>query len=174
MAEEVEVVEAVPSEEGDDHSNKIEKDSNDDQITMETTDDQEQPPKKLTYNSPPRNNNPINLPPPPPPRGKLLDPYWSKKRPDKFPGNGGQYYNNHKPYKNKPNYENKNSYNGPPPPPPKQAMDKYDKYGPPNGDLWPAPVGDMPKIISLDVKCEKNLMKVYIGEEGIYTVFISC
>lgn len=27
---------------------------------------------------------------------------------------------------------------------------------------WPAPVADMPRIVSLDVKCEKNLMKVFI------------
>jgi len=27
---------------------------------------------------------------------------------------------------------------------------------------WPAPVQDMPRIVSLDVKCEKNLMKVFI------------
>lgn len=50
-------------------------------------------------------------------------------------------------------------------------MDKYDKYGPPAGDIWPAPVPDMPKIISLDVKCEKNLMKVYIGEKHLDYVF---
>lgn len=29
-------------------------------------------------------------------------------------------------------------------------------------DPWPAPVQDMPRIVSLDVKCEKNLMKVFI------------
>ncbi|XP_071451442.1 uncharacterized protein [Hetaerina americana] len=35
-------------------------------------------------------------------------------------------------------------------------------YGPPP-DTWPAPSTDMPKIISLDVKCEKNSMKVFLG-----------
>ncbi|XP_066146651.1 uncharacterized protein dy [Euwallacea fornicatus] len=159
VAEEVEVVEAVASDDNEDHANKIDKDSNNDQLTMESADQKEQPPKKLAYSGPSRNNNPINLPPPPPPRG-----------------NGGQYYNNHKPFKNKPTYDNKNSYNGPPPPPPppKQAMDKYDKYGPPAADLWPAPVPDMPKIVSLDVKCEKNLMKVYVGfDKPFYGIVFS-
>lgn len=49
-------------------------------------------------------------------------------------------------------------YGLPPPPPFKQPIDKYG-----GGDLWPAPASDMPKIVSLDVKCEKNSMKVYIG-----------
>lgn len=47
---------------------------------------------------------------------------------------------------------------GLPPPPFKQPIDKFG-----GGDLWPAPASDMPKIVSLDVKCEKNSMKVYIG-----------
>ncbi|KAF7272084.1 hypothetical protein GWI33_015103 [Rhynchophorus ferrugineus] len=147
-AEEVEVIEAIPSEEISDHSNKIEKDSNGDQIALESVDEDEPPPKKLAYNGPPR-NNPLNLPP---------------------RGNGPTYYQN-KPFKNnKPNYENKNLYNGPPPPPPKQAMDKYGTAG----DIWPAPVPEMPKIVSLDVKCEKNLMKVYIGfDKPFYGIVFS-
>ncbi|XP_030756923.1 uncharacterized protein LOC115882816 [Sitophilus oryzae] len=147
--EEVEVIEAVPSEDINDHSNKIEKDSNSDQLALESTDEDEPPPKKLAYNGPPR-NNPLNHPP---------------------RGNGPSYYSN-KPFKNnKPNYENKNSYNGPPPPPPKQAMDKYGTAG---GDIWPAPTPEMPKIVSLDVKCEKNLMKVYIGfDKPFYGIVFS-
>lgn len=48
-----------------------------------------------------------------------------------------------------------------------------DKYGPP-GDIWPAPVPEMPKIISLDVKCEKNLMKVYLGfDKPFYGIVFS-
>lgn len=37
-------------------------------------------------------------------------------------------------------------------------------YGAPlsGNDLWSAPVPDMPKIVSLDVKCEKQGMKVFL------------
>nr|CAI5843140.1 unnamed protein product [Callosobruchus analis] len=51
-----------------------------------------------------------------------------------------------------------------------------DKYGtaPGGGDIWPAPVPDMPKIVSLDVKCEKSLMKVYIGfDKPFYGIVFS-
>ncbi|KAJ8918078.1 hypothetical protein NQ315_011535 [Exocentrus adspersus] len=103
LAEEVEVIEAISSsDESKDHPKK-ENESNLDQLAMESLEDQEQPPKKLAYNGPPRNPNRNN--------------------------NG---YHNHKPFgiqKNKPVYENKNSYGGPPPPPPKQAMDKYGTAG---------------------------------------------
>ncbi|XP_015108784.1 uncharacterized protein LOC107035732 [Diachasma alloeum] len=60
------------------------------------------------------------------------------------------------------------AYHGPPPPLPgkataqTEAMDKIFTTGSGSGDLWPASTPDMPKIISLDVKCEKNLMKVYL------------
>lgn len=148
LAEEVEVIEAIPSSDDTKDHTKNENEPNLDQLAMESIDDQEQPPKKLAYSGPPRNPN---LP----------------------PRNNGAYHN-HKPFgiqKNKPVYENKNSYNGPPPPPPKQAMDKYGTAG---GDIWPAPVPDMPKIISLDVKCEKNLMKVYIGfDKPFYGIVFS-
>ncbi|XP_011307354.1 uncharacterized protein [Fopius arisanus] len=59
------------------------------------------------------------------------------------------------------------AYHGPPPPLPgkgsgqTEAMDKIFTTGS-GSDLWPATAPDMPKIISLDVKCEKNLMKVYL------------
>ncbi|EEZ99885.2 uncharacterized protein dy [Tribolium castaneum] len=146
LGEDVEVVEAVPgSEETKEHSNE-DNDTNPDQLALESLGEQDQPPKKLAYNGPPR--GPINLPP-----------------------RNNQHYP-HKPFKNnKPLYDNKNAYNGPPPPPPKQAMDKYGTSG---GDIWPAPVPDMPKIISLDVKCEKNLMKVYIGfDKPFYGIVFS-
>lgn len=43
-------------------------------------------------------------------------------------------------------------------------MEKYDNYGPPpSTDTWPVQTADTPKIQSLDVKCERNLMKVFIG-----------
>lgn len=55
------------------------------------------------------------------------------------------------------------------PPPYKQSIDKYG-----SGDVWPAPAPDMPKIVSLDVKCEKNSMKVYIGfDKAFYGIIFS-
>lgn len=43
------------------------------------------------------------------------------------------------------------------------------------GDTWPAsPGNDMPKIVSLDVKCEKNSMKVYLGfDKPFYGIVFS-
>ncbi|XP_055616345.1 uncharacterized protein LOC129762264 [Toxorhynchites rutilus septentrionalis] len=60
------------------------------------------------------------------------------------------------------------AYHGPPPPPPKSiqptdlAPEKL--YGAPlaGNDLWSSPLQDMPKIVSLDVKCEKQGMKVFV------------
>ncbi|XP_052871974.1 uncharacterized protein LOC128277538 [Anopheles cruzii] len=67
------------------------------------------------------------------------------------------------------------AYHGPPPPPPppgpagppkvhslELTPDKL--YGAPLGgnELWSSPLQDMPKIVSLDVKCEKQGMKVYV------------
>lgn len=56
------------------------------------------------------------------------------------------------------------------PPPPKQhqqvaaASEISESYGAPlsGNDLWSAPVPDMAKIVSLDVKCEKQGMKVFV------------
>jgi hypothetical protein len=54
-------------------------------------------------------------------------------------------------------------------------MDKlYSGAGGLGGDAWPAPMPDMPKIVSLDVKCEKNLMKVYVGfDKPFYGIVFS-
>lgn len=68
VTEEVEVVEAVPSDEHDESSNNIDEEMNKDQITMESSDQNDPPQKKLPFGPPSRNNNP-NLPPH---RGKLL------------------------------------------------------------------------------------------------------
>ncbi|KAG7190927.1 hypothetical protein KM043_006983 [Ampulex compressa] len=76
------------------------------------------------------------------------------------------------------------AYHGPPPPLPSskaqpEAMDKIYTTG---GGIstaigvepWPAPTPDMPKIVSLDVKCEKNLMKVYLGfDKPFYGIVFS-
>ncbi|GJQ74750.1 putative zona pellucida (ZP) domain protein [Trypoxylus dichotomus] len=132
-AEDVDVIEAVPStEELNEHPKATDRE---DESPPDPADVIEASPHKgHHYNSPPRGGGPA--------RG-----------------------NNHgKPFE-------KDTYNGPPPPlPPKQAMDKYGTVG----DTWPTPVPDMPQIISLDVKCEKNLMKVYLGfDKPFYGIVFS-
>ena len=85
------------------------------------------------------------------------------------------------PHHGKPSvFDHNLAYHGPPPPPPQQkpqqeAMDKiYAGGGGGGGDAWPAPMPDMPKIVSLDVKCEKNSMKVYIGfDKPFYGIVFS-
>ncbi|KAL9695947.1 hypothetical protein quinque_015232 [Culex quinquefasciatus] len=67
------------------------------------------------------------------------------------------------------------AYHGPPPPPPPPQQQQLPKvqptdlapeklYGAPlaGNDLWSSPLQDMPKIVSLDVKCEKQGMKVFV------------
>ncbi|KFB37894.1 AGAP000788-PA-like protein [Anopheles sinensis] len=71
------------------------------------------------------------------------------------------------------------AYHGPPPPPPPQPSTAHLKaaaselipeklYGAPppplpsGNELWSSPLQDMPKIVSLDVKCEKQGMKVFV------------
>ncbi|XP_049813127.1 uncharacterized protein LOC126259994, partial [Schistocerca nitens] len=45
---------------------------------------------------------------------------------------------------------------------------------PPASAAWPAPMPDMPKIISLDVKCERDLMKVYLAfDKPFYGIVFS-
>jgi hypothetical protein len=42
------------------------------------------------------------------------------------------------------------------------------------GENWPGQGNDMPKIVSLDVKCEKNSMKVYLGfDKPFYGIVFS-
>lgn len=81
------------------------------------------------------------------------------------------------------------AYHGPPPPLPPakaqpEAMDKIYTTGSGgaigNGinavdvEPWPAPTPDLPKIVSLDVKCEKSLMKVYLGfDKPFYGIVFS-
>lgn len=77
------------------------------------------------------------------------------------------------------------AYHGPPPPlppsskTPSEAIDKIYTTGggistAVGAEPWPAPTPDMPKIISLDVKCEKNLMKVYLGfDKPFYGIVFS-
>ncbi|XP_034949871.1 uncharacterized protein [Chelonus insularis] len=45
-----------------------------------------------------------------------------------------------------------------------EALDKIFTTGSGSGgESWPVSIPDMPKIVSLDVKCEKNSMKVFLG-----------
>lgn len=81
-------------------------------------------------------------------------------------------------------------YNGPPPPPPSgghglgfsspdaDLSGSANAYVPPEAlgpaDPWPAAAPEMPKITSLDVKCEKNLMKVSITfDKPFYGIIFS-
>lgn len=57
-------------------------------------------------------------------------------------------------------------FRGPPPPPAPPAdvqTSASEKVFSGAGDVWPAPAPDMPKIVSLDVKCEKNAMRVFLS-----------
>lgn len=160
MSEDIDVVEAVAnSDEINDSiaSDREDNDTNSDQLALESEGDK--PPSKHSYNGPP----------PPPPRNiNRVGTHHG------IPVHGSGKPFSHKP----PNFDHK-SYNGPPPPPlhkpPPSSQQAMDKYGSaPGGDIWPAPIPDMPKIVSLDVKCEKNLMKVYIGfDKPFYGIVFS-
>ncbi|XP_008552652.1 uncharacterized protein LOC103574878 [Microplitis demolitor] len=74
------------------------------------------------------------------------------------------------------------AYHGPPPPPPQssnkpvqtEALDKIFTTGNGVSNDWPASSPDMPKIVSLDVKCEKNLMKIFLGfDKPFYGIVFS-
>lgn len=134
---------------------------------------------KHNYQPPPSRGHPINLP-----NRSNVGPHPNKPFPN--PHHGKQ-----------PTIFDSNSYQGPPPPPPPiQSSDASDKVykviaanhgglgglgglgggggGNPSGDPWPAPMPDMPKIVSLDVKCEKSSMKVYIGfDKPFYGIVFS-
>lgn len=152
----MEVVEAVPGTEemSDQHKHAQEREDtepNPDQIALESVGDQESK-NGLAYNGPPPRGAPF---PPRPGHLGLSPPHL------------GAYH-----LPNKPLFTS--AYDGPPPPVPGKPQ-ILDKYGPPSGnELWPAPVPDMPKIISLDVKCEKNLMKVFLGfDKPFYGIVFS-
>ncbi|XP_063869682.1 uncharacterized protein LOC135105484 [Scylla paramamosain] len=80
-----------------------------------------------------------------------------------------------------------NFYNGPPPPPinvgighspDADVSGSANAYVPPEAlapaDPWPTAAPEMPKITSLDVKCEKNLMKVSITfDKPFYGIIFS-
>ncbi|KDR09865.1 hypothetical protein L798_15560, partial [Zootermopsis nevadensis] len=181
-AEEVDVVEAVPgtvqgvgpsqegAETGDTQLLQERGDDSDlsgsDQIALESG-DQELGGKQPNHGySPPQRGHPVRGA-----SGLGLPPPHSIGKPFGGPHHGKQ-----------PVFEHSLEYHGPPPPLPQQkpqpeAMDKIyggGGVGGVGGDAWPAPMPDMPKIVSLDVKCEKNLMKVYIGfDKPFYGIVFS-
>lgn len=150
---------------------------NPDQLAMETGDDVEDQDAsgsiaKHNYlkpqSAPVRGHPPLNRGPPPPQQQSQPPQQQSSK------------YHHH-------------NYHGPPPPPPSlqqqqqqqqlvaqqsEAMDKVYSAGPVGnalGDPWPSSVSaDMPKIVSLDVKCEKNSMKVFLSfDKPFYGIVFS-
>lgn len=172
-AEEVEVVEAVPgtvqgvgssqetAEAGDSQLAQDRGDESDlsgsDQIALESADQEPGGTQNNHGYAAPHRGHPLSHPV----RGTAglgLPPPHAIGKPFGGPHHGKQ-----------PVFDHNHAYHGPPPPPPQQkpqpeAMDKiYSGGGIGGGDAWPAPMPDMPKIVSLDVKCDKNSMKVYIG-----------
>lgn len=170
LAEEVEVVEAVPgtvlgggsAHDQDSSQNANAQDRED--TDLESSEQLSNPEDQQAAETGPKHNSY-----PPPNRGlPLAIPNRAAGKPFPGPHHGKQPIFDH------------NLYQGPPPPPPKQteAADKIFK-GPPIGhgisaEPWPAPMPDMPKIVSLDVKCEKSSMKVYIGfDKPFYGIVFS-
>jgi hypothetical protein len=120
------------------------------------------PPPKLYKPKPPK---PAYKPRPPPPK-----PQYKPKPKYRPPPPPKQQYRPQKP-----------KYN-PPPPPPKQqykpqappVKQQEQKPAPVADETWPKTQPDMPKIISLDVTCEKNLMKVYVEfDKPFYGIIFS-
>ncbi len=157
------------------------------------------PPKRPSYKPPP----PQRRPPPPKPSYKPPPPAYKPKpqykpRPPPPPPPKPQY----KPSAPKPSYKppqsppkpaygppppskpqyipQKPQYNPPPPPPqtpayqpePTAVVPSYEAA--PQIEAWPQAQPDMPKIVSLDVTCEKNLMKVYVEfDKPFYGIIFS-
>lgn len=83
-------------------------------------------------------------------------------------------------FHNRPSDYHNVAYHGPPPPLPGETqLDSIDKIfttgsGSSVVENWPSDLSDMPKIISLDVKCEKNSMKVYLSfDKPFYGIIFS-
>ena len=149
LGEEVEVVEAIPGEENRNENsalNRQDSDINDsDQLALESLNEKDG--GTVHYKTGGHRGHP--------------------------PGRGGLGMPQHsRPHHNV-------AYHGPPPPLPSknqpEAMDKvYTTGSGGGGENWPALTPDMPKIVSLDVKCEKNLMKVYLSfDKPFYGIVFS-
>lgn len=155
-AEEVEVVEAIPGDDNRNDNSALNRQDSDinssDQLALESLE------KKDTsgnlYKAALR-GHPLSLP----------------------PGRGNPLLSHPRPHHNV-------VYRGPPPPLPpssKSQVDSIDKIyttglgtSAAAAEPWPASTPDMPKIVSLDVKCEKSLMKVYLGfDKPFYGIVFS-
>ncbi|KAL6262528.1 hypothetical protein P5V15_005323 [Pogonomyrmex californicus] len=157
-AEEVEVVEAIPGEDNRNENSALNRQDNElinsDQLALDSIADKDSIAGGNHYKSGGlRGGHPLL----PPSRGALSLP---------------------RPHHNV-------AYHGPPPPLPiaskaqSEAMDKIYTTGSGVGtgvgvEPWPVPTVDMPKIVSLDVTCEKSLMKVYLGfDKPFYGIVFS-
>ncbi|GBP51717.1 Cuticlin-1 [Eumeta japonica] len=127
-----------------------------DQLAMESS---EREPPSHAYSGPP---------PPAPPRRQA--PHHAPHHPIGMPRITNHHQLHSKPFALGPpggHHKNEigNGFRGPPPPaPPADAQTAAsDKVYSGAGDVWPAPAPDMPKIVSLDVKCEKNAMRVFLS-----------
>jgi len=118
------------------------------------------PPPKQQYKPAPPKNKPVYKPPPPKRVQYKPKPTYAPPKPVYKPA----------PPKRKPSYQPKPKPKPVPKPPkqiyapvakPQQSVPTYVKPSKPD-DPWPQTQPDMPKITSLDVQCEKNLMKVSV------------
>lgn len=131
------------------------------------------PPVKQPYQPKPKPQKPAYRPPPPakPQYKPPPKPQYKPQRPQYVPKPTAPQ---------RPKYQKKPQppkYRPPPPQPPKQTYTPNNVAVPnnpaptyvqpsapkPEDAAWPQPQQDMPKITSLDVQCEKNLMKVSIA-----------
>lgn len=179
LGEEVDVVEAISSSSQSSSSDQNDQQNavaqhredtdrdNPDQVALESGPDQETS-AKHGYNSPPGVRDiPLSLPsrsgPPLPP------PYHPP------PHIHGKPFSSHHP---PPIIYHGHSIPHPPPPPSatvqKNVPEAMDKLYTPGNDAWPVAIADTPKIVNLDVKCEKNSMKVFIGfDKPFYGIVFS-
>ena len=161
-------------------------------------------PKRPSYRPPPPQKRPPppkpSYKPPPPPPAYKPKPQYKPRPPPPPPPQKPQYRPSppkpaYKPPQSppkpsygpppaaKPQYKpQKPQYNPPPPPPPPQTPAYQPEptavvpsYQPSTqNEAWPQAQPDMPKIVSLDVTCEKNLMKVYVEfDKPFYGIIFS-
>lgn len=159
------------------------------------------PPKRPSYRPPPPPPKrpppppkPAYKPPPPPPSYKPKPQYKPRPPPPPPPKPAYKPKPSYGPPPSppkpsyappaKPSYQPQKPQYNPPPPPPPPPTPSYQpeptavapSYQPanPSNDPWPQAQPDMPKIVSLDVTCEKNLMKVFVEfDKPFYGIIFS-
>jgi len=159
------------------------------------------PPKRPSYRPPPPAPKrpppppkPAYKPPPPPPSYKPKPQYKPRPPPPPPPKPAYKPKPSYGPPPSppkpsyappaKPSYQPQKPQYNPPPPPPPPPTPSYQpeptavapSYQPanPTNDPWPQAQPDMPKIVSLDVTCEKNLMKVFVEfDKPFYGIIFS-